>query len=125
MPSIRVRYRVHHEILRGVLAAHDEIDAVPGGRWVNGIRNHTHEAAHSLLAELTVAPLPATTQRQVENHAVSILNRLLAQELSVRQRDKVRELERVDSVVEADRFRSIQREILDLESKRRQLSEVR
>ncbi|WP_129360646.1 DNA primase [Rothia uropygioeca] len=123
--SIRVRYRIHHEILRGVLAAHEDTETAPGTRWINGIRNHTHDAAHPLLAELTVAPLPATTQRQLENHAVSILNRLLAQELSVRQRDKVRELERVDSVVEAERFRSIQREILDLEAKRRQLSEVR
>gem|GEM_PF-5881963 len=78
-----------------------------------------------MLAELTVAPLPASSQRQLEAYAVSILNSLLQQELSARQRDKVRELERVDAVTEADRFRSIQREIADLEYKRRQLSEYR
>lgn len=125
LPSIRVRYRIHYEVLRGVMAAREEADPVPGTRWVNTIRNHAHEASHSLLAELTVAPLPATTQRQLEAHAVSILNRLLAQELSVRQRDKVRELERIDAVADAERFRTVQREILDLETKRRQLSEVR
>ncbi|MCT1366572.1 DNA primase [uncultured Kocuria sp.] len=123
--SIRVRFRVHYELLRGILAAAGEMTPTSGTGWINAIRGHAHEATHGLLAELTVAPLPASSQRQLEAYAVSILNSLLQQELSARQRDKVRELERVDAVTEAERFRSIQREIADLEYKRRQLSEYR
>ncbi|WP_269929155.1 DNA primase [Kocuria massiliensis] len=122
--SIRVRYRVHYELLQGILAAVREVAPQPGTAWINAIRGHAHEATHSLLAELTVAPLPASTQRQLEAYTVSILNSLLQQELSARQRDKVRELERIDAVVEAERFRGVQREIADLEAKRRGLSEV-
>jgi DNA primase len=124
LASTRTRYRMHHELLVGVLAAHARVPARPGAEWVNTIRSHAHEATHGLLAQLTVAPLPASTPEQLTRYAAAILNRLLGQELVAQKADKMAELNRLDPATDREAWQSVQQELMRLEMRRRELFEA-
>ncbi|MCP3425085.1 DNA primase [Rothia sp. AR01] len=124
LASARTRYRMHRELLNGVLAAHARVEARPGGEWVNTIRAHAHEATHGLLAQLTVAPLPASSPEQLGRYAAAILNRLLGQELVAQKADKMAELNRLDPATDRDAWQSVQQELMRLEMRRRELFEA-
>ena len=118
----RVRYALHHEVLRAVLAAAGEASRAPGAAWVNAIRAHADPEAHGLIAQLSVAQIPAATPDQLTRYAAGILNRLLIQELVARKADKLAELNRLDAARDRERWQAVQRDLLELESRRRQLA---
>lgn len=120
---VRTRWLIHHEILRGVLAARQEVPARPGTAWVNAIRGHLHEAAHRMLAELTVDPLPVSSEQQLERHVRSTLNALLGQDLEAQKSEKLAELNRLDPRTSREQWEQVQRDLLDLEARRRALRE--
>ena len=118
----RVRYALHHEVLRAVLAAAGEASRAPGAAWVNAIRAHADPEAHGLIAQLSVAQIPAATPDQLTRYAAGILNRLLIQELVARKADKLAELNRLNAARDRERWQAVQRDLLELESRRRQLA---
>lgn len=120
---IRVRYDLHHEVLSAVVAAHEEASPVPGAAWLNAVRAHADPQTHGLLAALSVTELPASSQEQLQRYAAGILNRLLVQELVATKQDKLAELNRLDAVAQRERFQEVQRELMELETRRRRLVE--
>ncbi|SIM34892.1 Uncharacterised protein [Mycobacteroides abscessus subsp. abscessus] len=63
-----------------MLAAAGEASRAPGAAWVNAIRAHADPEAHGLIAQLSVAQIPAATPDQLTRYAAGILNRLLIQD---------------------------------------------
>ena len=124
LSSHGVRYRMHRELLEGVLAARAEQSGAQrsGAEWVNAIRSAAHPGTQSLLAELSVAMIPAATEAQARNYAQGIINRLLSQELVHRKGDRIAELNRLDPNRDRAQWEAVQRELLQLEQQRRRLA---
>lgn len=120
----QTRYRLHHELLRAMVAAYGEVDRARGTDWVNAVRSHADPEVHGVLAQLTVAPLPASSEEQLQAYVDGIVNTLLRQGLEAQKHRKLAELNRLDPGRDAEEYRRVQRELMELEQRRRAFVEA-
>ncbi|GGH63361.1 DNA primase [Rothia aerolata] len=123
LAQVQFRYRMHGGLAEGIIGAASEIVPQPGSTWVNSVRSHAPEQVHALLAELTVSPIPARTEEQLARYVHDILNRLFEQQINRQKSDLLMELQRLNPSTDSGEFSRIQRELLDLELRRRTIME--
>ncbi|MBM7051341.1 MULTISPECIES: DNA primase [unclassified Rothia (in: high G+C Gram-positive bacteria)] len=123
LAKISFRYSVHAALGRGIIGAAAQMWPEPGATWVNTIRAYAPEPVHPLLAELTVAPIPASTEEQLARYARDILNRLFEQQINRQKSDLLMEIQRLNADAAPEEFQRIQRELMQLEIARRRIME--
>ena len=119
LATVHYRYRAHSGIAQGIIGAASTIAPDPGATWVNTVRAHAPEPVHALIAELTVAPIPARTDEQLNRYSRDILNRLFEQEITRQKSDLLMQLQRLSPQNDAEAYREIQQQLLTLELRRR------
>lgn len=121
--NVQYRYRMHSALAQGIIGAASEIVPQPGAGWVNSVRSHCPEQVHGLLAELTVSPIPARTEEQLARYVHDILNRLFEQQINRQKSDLLMQLQRMNPATDEQRYQQLQRDLLNLEIRRRNIME--
>lgn len=119
LATVQYRYRMHAGVGQGIIGAASTMAPVPGHAWVNTIRAHAPEEVHALIAQLTVAPIPARTVDQLVRYSRDILNRLFEQQITRQKSDLLMRLQRTNAATEPKEYRQIQQQLLELEMQRR------
>ena len=117
--QVHYRYQAHAGVAQGIMGAAATSPAQPGANWVNAVRAAAPQAVHPLIAELTVAPIPARTEEQLIRYSREILNRLFEQEITRQKSDLLMQLQRLNPDQQAESYRQIQEQLLNLELRRR------
>lgn len=108
-------------------AIHDAIRASGPGltgdpvRWVDQVMQEVPEPLRSLVSELAVVPLPASTAEAVQKYCRDILAGLFELQITRVKADKMGQLQRLDSRADPDEFQRLNRELMQLEMDRRAL----
>lgn len=123
LTRVQFRYRLHGALAEGLIGAASTIRPEPGASWVNAVRSFAPAQAHALLAELTVSPIPASSQEQLARYVHDILNRLFEQQINRQKSDLLRQLQLLNADASPDEFQRIQRELMQLELQRRRIME--
>ncbi|MFW0181256.1 DNA primase [Rothia sp. P5766] len=119
LATVHYRYLAHSGIAQGIIGAAGTMAPAAGHAWVNTVRSQAPEPVHALIAELTVAPIPARTPEQLQRYSRDILNRLFEQEITRQKSDLLMQLQRINPETDAETFRQIQQQLLTLELRRR------
>lgn len=119
LATVQYRYRMHAGVGQGIIGAASVMAPVPGHAWVNTVRAHAPEEVHALIAQLTVAPIPARTVDQLVRYSRDILNRLFEQQITRQKSDLLMRLQRTNAATEPEEYRHIQQQLLELEMQRR------
>jgi DNA primase len=109
-------YRVIHEAIR---AAGNAADAP--AQWLREVRAQVPDALAGLLSELAVTPLPATNEDTLRNYCLDIMRGLFSMQITRRKAEKMGALQRMDSAADPQGYQQLQRELMELEIRRRQL----
>lgn len=123
LTQVQFRYRMHEGVAQGVIGAASTIAPEPGTIWVNTVRSFAPEQSHALLAELTVSPIPASSQEQLARYVHDILNRLFEQQINRQKSDLLMQLQLLNADASPEEFQRIQRELMQLELQRRRIME--
>lgn len=107
-------------------AVHDGVRAAglagaTPAQWVEAIRQEVPEPLRSFVSELAVTPLPASTNEALLRYCNDIINRLFELQITHLKAEKMGELQRMDPAGDPEGFQRINRELLELELRRRAL----
>ncbi|RAX50557.1 DNA primase [Arthrobacter sp. AQ5-05] len=107
-------------------AVHDAVRAAglagaTPAQWVEAIRQEVPEPLRSFVSELAVTPLPASTTDALLRYCNDIINRLFELQITHLKAEKMGELQRMDPEGDPEGFQRINRELLELELRRRAL----
>ncbi|WOH20090.1 DNA primase [Paenarthrobacter sp. GOM3] len=89
--------------------------------WVEQIRQEVPEPLRSLVSELAVTPLPASTPEAMQRYCRDILARLFELQITRIKADKMGQLQRLDAASNPEDFQRLNRELMQLEMERRAL----
>ncbi|MGO4433055.1 DNA primase, partial [Paenarthrobacter sp. RAF9] len=89
--------------------------------WVEQIRQEVPEPLRSLVSELAVTPLPASTPEAMQRYCRDILARLFELQITRIKADKMGQLQRLDAASNPEEFQRLNRELMQLEMERRAL----
>ena len=109
----------HAAVHDGVRAA-GMAGATPS-QWVEAIRQEVPEPLRSFVSELAVTPLPANTNEALLRYCNDIINRLFELQITHLKAEKMGQLQRMDPEGDPEGFQRINRELLELELRRRAL----
>ena len=98
------------------------INVLGGETWLDRIQNDLPQDFKPLVTQLAVAPLPQKNEDQTQTYCRGVVVSLIERDLVRRKSELVGRLQRT-SVDQGEISREIQRELLELETKRRQLRE--
>ncbi|HJW01032.1 MAG TPA: DNA primase [Arthrobacter sp.] len=108
-------------------AVHDAMRASGPGligdpvRWVEQVMHEVPEPLRPLVSELSVVPLPASTEEAVQKYCRDILSRLFELQITRVKADKMGQLQRLDPAADPEDFQRLNRELMMLEMERRAL----
>ncbi|TVU60675.1 DNA primase [Paenarthrobacter nitroguajacolicus] len=110
-------YAAVHAAIRasGLVQAADPV------AWVEQIRQEVPEPLRSLVSELAVTPLPASTPEAMQRYCRDILARLFELQITRIKADKMGQLQRLDAASNPEEFQRLNRELMQLEMERRAL----
>ena len=103
----------------GVMAA-GRAGATPA-QWVEQVRQEVPEELASLVAELAVTSLPARTDEDLVRYCRDIMNRLFELQITHQKADLMGRLQRMGPTADAEQFAALNRQLVELEVKRRSL----
>ncbi len=109
------------------LAIHEAIRATGLGlagdsvRWVEQMLQEVPEPLRPLVSELAVVPLPASTADGVLRYCRDILARLFELQITRVKAEKMGQLQRLDASADPEEFQRLNRELMELEMRRRAL----
>ncbi|WP_077489134.1 DNA primase [Sinomonas mesophila] len=110
------------------LAVHTAIGAAgrpgasePPAAWIERVRHELPEGLRPLLAELAVTPLPATTEASLERYCRDILAGLAELQITAQKADRMGQLQRLDPAASPEEYQRLNRELMELELRRRAL----
>ncbi|MGN6406117.1 DNA primase [Sinomonas sp.] len=89
--------------------------------WMDRIRDESPEPLRPLIAELAVTPLPAATPESLERYCRDILAGLFELQITARKAELMGQLQRLEPDAPADERHRLNRELMELELRRRQL----
>lgn len=116
---------VHTAVHRAAAQVRAGMDAEqpvrPGREWIEALRTALPEQLHGYLAGLSMRSLPASNEQQLEAYAVGVITHLFDRQITRRKADLSAELQRTSSVREPDRYRELNRSLIELETRRRLL----
>ncbi|MFD3444335.1 DNA primase [Microbacteriaceae bacterium 4G12] len=98
------------------------IDAASGPEWLSRVALEVPEPFAGLVKQLGVAPIPNRgAEEKLRAYVLGITSSLIDRDLLARKSELLGRLQRTDSAAEPERYREIQRELLDVEAQRREL----
>lgn len=103
----------------GIVAAGESL--VASSQWLEVIRENVPEPLASLVAELALSPLPATNEETVNRYCRDILRRLFEMQITRLKQERLGALQRMDPALDPEGYQLLQRELMELETARRQL----
>ncbi|MGL3806604.1 DNA primase [Paeniglutamicibacter sp. R2-26] len=109
----------HAAVHDGVRAA--GLSGATPAQWVEAIRQEVPEPLRSFVSELAVTPLPASSNEALLRYCNDIINRLFELQITHLKAEKMGELQRMDPAGDPEGFQRINRELLELELRRRAL----
>ena len=98
------------------------VNELGGETWLDRIQNDLPQDFKPLITQLAVAPLPQKNAEQTQSYCRGVVISLIERDLVRRKSELVGRLQRT-SVDQGEVSREIQRELLELETKRRSLRE--
>lgn len=94
---------------------------VASSQWLESVREHVPPELGSLVAELALSPLPATREETLMRYCRDILRRLFELQITRLKEERLGALQRMDPAVDPESYNLLQRELMELETARRQL----
>ncbi|MHA7175726.1 DNA primase [Arthrobacter sp. Sr24] len=94
---------------------------VASSQWLEAVREHVPPELGSLVAELALSPLPATREETLIRYCRDILRRLFELQITRLKEERLGALQRMDPSVDPESYNLLQRELMELETARRQL----
>nr|WP_256939467.1 DNA primase [Arthrobacter sp. BF1] len=94
---------------------------VASSQWLEAVREHVPPELGSLVAELALSPLPATREETLTRYCRDILRRLFELQITRLKEERLGALQRMDPAVDPESYNLLQRELMELETARRQL----
>ncbi|MFC7402933.1 DNA primase [Citricoccus sp. GCM10030269] len=90
-------------------------------QWVEQVRQEVPAELGSLVSELAVTPLPARTEEDLIRYSRDIMNRLFELQITHQKADLMGRLQRLGPEGDPAQFESLNRQLLELEKRRRAL----
>lgn len=125
LATVQFRYRTHREVAAGIIHAATVMAPTPGIEWMNCVRSGAVEGVHPAIAELAVSPLPVSSAERLPNFVTGALNALFEQQIARQKSDLMMRLEQLSANPDDEEFEAVQRQLLELEMRRRQLTAPR
>src|SRR5690625_5075698 len=120
-------YRAVHDAIRAAGGLHTAQELGVGHqeagikRWADAVRQAAPSVIENLITELAVSPLPEDRPDALANYATGVLRALLEVDITRQMADLRSKLQRTSA--EGEEHRSAQRQLLELEMRRRALRE--
>ena len=125
LATVQFRYRTHREVAAGIIHAATVMAPTPGIEWINCVRSGAVEGVHPAIAELAVSPLPVSSAERLPGFVTGALNALFEQQIARQKSDLMMRLEQLSANPDDEEFEAVQRQLLELEMRRRQLAAQR
>ena len=125
LATVQFRYRTHREVAAGIIHAATVMAPTPGIEWMNCVRSGAVEGVHPAIAELAVSALPVSSAEHLPNFVTGALNALFEQQIARQKSDLMMRLEQLSANPDDEEFEAVQRQLLELEMRRRQLNAQR
>lgn len=125
LATVQFRYRTHREVAAGIIHAATVMAPTPGIEWINCVRSGAVEGVHPAIAELAVSPLPVSSTERLPGFVTGALNALFEQQIARQKSDLMMRLEQLSANPDDEEFEAVQRQLLELEMRRRQLTAQR
>ena len=125
LATVQFRYRTHREVAAGIIHAATVMAPTPGIEWINCVRSGAVEGVHPAIAELAVSPLPVSSAERLPGFVTGALNALFEQQIARQKSDLMMRLEQLSANPDDEEFEAVQRQLLELEMRRRQLTAQR
>ena len=90
-------------------------------QWLEAVRSNAPAELESLVTELALSPLPATREDTLTRYCRDILRRLFELQITRLKEERLGALQRMDPAVDPESYHLLQRELMELETARRQL----
>lgn len=105
-------------------AVHDGIVAASSAgasatSWVEVIRNEVPEQLRSFVSELAVTSIPASDEHSLNRYCADIINGLIELQITHRKAELIGRLQRAEMEPEGEEYAQINRELMELEMRRR------
>jgi len=120
--TVRFSAPAHQAIHDGVRIA--AASASDPRNWVQAVRDEVPEPIKSFVSELAVTALPTNSDEHLEKYCQSILNRLVELKITHQKANLLGRLQRMDPAQKPEEHQAINRELMELESRRRALREA-
>lgn len=125
LATVQFRYRTHREVAAGIIHAATVMAPTPGIEWINCVRSGAVEGVHPAIAELAVSPLPVSSAERLPGFVTGAFNALFEQQIARQKSDLMMRLEQLSTNPDDEEFEAVQRQLLELEMRRRQLTAQR
>jgi len=106
-------------VVRDAIAA--SMDAFSTPNWVDRVSEEVPNGFASIVSQLVVAPIPEQAGREFSNYCRGVVASLIGRDLLAKKAELLGRLQRTDSSAEPERYRELQRELMGIESERREL----
>ncbi|EXF25657.1 DNA primase [Nesterenkonia sp. AN1] len=120
--TVRFTAPVHQAIHDGVRIA--AASASDPRNWVQAVRDEVPEPIKSFVSELAVTSLPTNSDEHLEKYCQSILNRLVELKITHQKANLLGRLQRMDASRNPEEHQALNRELMELEHRRRALREA-
>ncbi|GAB3249119.1 DNA primase [Arthrobacter pigmenti] len=109
-----------HEAVRAAGAA----GGTPA-QWVEQVRQEVPDVLDPFVSELAVRPLNTTSPEALTMYCTDILNRLFELQITHEKAEKMGQLQRMDPSADPEGYQRLQRDLMELEMRRRALRQDR
>ncbi len=109
-------YRAVHLAVRAVGNA-----GTAPAQWLEEVRQEVPEPLRALVSELAVTPLPASNPDTLRNYCLDIMRRLFEMQITRLKAQRMGALQRMDPLQDPAGYQQLQRELMELEIRRRTL----
>lgn len=120
--TVRFTAPAHQAIHDGVRIA--AASASDPRNWVQAVREEVPEPIKSFVSELAVTALPTNSDEHLEKYCQSILNRLVELKITHQKANLLGRLQRMDPAQNPQEHQALNRELMELELRRRALREA-
>lgn len=94
-----------------------------GTDWIEHVRAGVPDVLAGYVTRLAVTPLPTSDERRLGDYLLGLLKSLIAARMNLEKARMLSEMQRLDAVADAARITELNREIYELELRRRTLRE--
>jgi DNA primase len=101
----------------------DQLDTLGEPDWVTRIQAAVPGPVQTLVGQIAVAPVPERPERELDVYFRQVTISLIERDFVRRKDDLLGQLQRTDSALEPEEYRSIQRALMHVEAERRALRE--